>query len=84
MYLAVGKTRKQNCAQHAHRDFWLRLPRGKASQFPTSLNRAHPNSTKMGMQEFSYSHRKILSTREFSFREPVQKMRNTMRSWHPE
>jgi hypothetical protein len=43
-----------------------------ASQFPTSLNRAHPNSTKMGMQEFSYSHRKILLTREFSVSEPVQ------------
>jgi hypothetical protein len=36
-----------------------------ANQFPTSLNRAHPNSAKMGMQEFSYSDRKILSTREF-------------------
>lgn len=36
-----------------------------ASQFPTSLNRAHPNSAKMGMQEFSYSDRKILSARKF-------------------
>jgi hypothetical protein len=52
-----------------------------ASQFPTSLNRAHPNSTKMGMQEFSYSNRKILFLREFSVPEPVQKLRSTMRVW---
>jgi hypothetical protein len=55
-----------------------------ASQFPTSLNRAHPNSTKMGMQEFSYSHRKILLIREFSVSAPVQKLRDTMHAWHPE
>jgi hypothetical protein len=44
-----------------------------ASQFPTSLNRAHPNSAKMGMQEFSYSDRKILSTRKFFVRKRVAK-----------
>jgi hypothetical protein len=55
-----------------------------ASQFPTSLNRAHPNSTKMGMQEFSYSHRKILWTRKFLSAKGPRNLRNTLHSWHPE
>lgn len=54
-----------------------------ASQFPTSLNRAHPNSTKMRMQEFSYSHRKILSTREFFSAKGSLKLRSTIHSGHP-
>jgi hypothetical protein len=55
-----------------------------ASQFPTSLNRAHPNSAKMGMQEFSYSDRKILSTRKFLSEKGSRKLDYTIHSWHPQ